>query len=46
MPHQKNAKRSANDKDEIETLDNKPETTISLVSSSGRDDTASSNKEV
>jgi len=46
MPHQKRAKRSANNEDEIETLDDEPETTISLVSSSGRDDTASSNEEV
>ena len=46
MPCQKHAKRSANDEDEIETLDDEPETTISLVSSSGKDDTASSNEEV
>ena len=46
MPRQKCAKQSANDEDEIETLDDEPETTISLVSSSSRDDSASSNKEV
>lgn len=47
LPHRKRTKQSADVDDEIETVDDEPEATISLVSSgSDRDDRGSSTEEV
>lgn len=47
LPHRKCAKQSADDDDKIETVDDEPEDTISVVSlGSDRDDRGSSTEEV